>query len=410
MGRFVWVLAGVMATVGSAAAQPVPEGPAPEEPSAPEEPATPAGPAHDEQVRFDAGFKAMLRGDFAAASAVFKALASTSTSSERRAASAELARLADELIARGGRLAFGEAPGAVLGEEEPPDAPRGDVVAISEDDSREGGRASFVVTTTLASFYTGFVLLDLFDTDELRTGTAVVMATTAGGVVGSIYGTRGRTMTGGMADAWRVGMFAGAGNALLLAGPLGLYDTWTNRSEKINTFVTLSSWGLATAGLVAADALRPTRGQVTLIETFGIMGITSTTLAFWAAQPGLLGDNPSLGIITAGLDLGLGAGALFGSKLDWSHSRARYVQLGALLGALAGGGTSILIFNEDLDDHAFRITAGITLAGLWGGFALGTHLTRNMAPDYRFRRQGTTAMLAPTRIRSAPGLALTGTF
>ena len=77
---------------------------------------------------------------------------------------------------------------------------------------------------------------------------------------------------------------------------------------------------------------------------------------------------------------------------------------------VAGGGTSVLLFADSGSDNTLRAAAGITLAGLWGGFALGTHLTREMAPDYRFRRQQPTAMLAPTTIRDAPGLVLSGTF
>ena len=90
----------------------------------------------------------------------------------------------------------------------------------------------------------------------------------------------------------------------------------------------------------------------------------------------------------------------------------RVVELSAFLGALAGGGTSILLLADSTgdSDNSARLAAGITLAGLWGGFALGAHLTRDMKPDYRFRKQGTSAMLAPTSIRNAPGLALTGMF
>ncbi|HEY5945696.1 MAG TPA: hypothetical protein VIV40_09405 [Kofleriaceae bacterium] len=366
----------------------------------------------DEEVQFNAAFDAMLRGDFAGASAGFKALAGSTASAERRASSAELARLADELIARGGKLSYApgtpsDAPGApVVAAVAPPAA----VVAVSEDDSRDGGRASFVITTTMSSFYSGFVVLDLMDVDELRTGTLVVMGSTAVGVAGSIYGTQGRTMTGGMADAWRLGMFVGVGNALLLSEPLGLYDSTTNASEKVNTFVLASGWGLATAGLIAADHIRPTRAQVTVIETFGLMGVASTLMSLAIVDPNGLDGDSFTAITAAGLDLGLAAGAGFGGRLDWSHSRSRYVELSAFLGGLAGGGTSILLLADSNSDNAFRGAAAITLAGLWGGFALGTHLTRDMAPDYRFRNQGASAMLGPTSIRNAPGLALSGTF
>jgi hypothetical protein len=386
MGRISTALVFLAAIASSSAAQPVAASP-------------------DEQVQFDAAFEAMLRGDFATASAGFKALAAGAATPERRASSTDLARLADELQARGGRLTFSAAPGAPIAA-----APTPSVVAVSEDDTRDGGRASFVITTTMASFYSGFVLLDLLDTDDIRTGTLVVMGSTAGGVVGSLYGTKGRTMTGGMADAWRLGLFAGVGNALLLAGPFGLYESTTNSSEKVNSFVLASGWGAATAGLLVADSVRPTRGQVTVIETFGLMGIASTLLSLAIVQPNDLDGDAFMTITAVGLDGGLAAGAAFGSTLDWSHSRARYVELSATLGGLAGVGTSLLLLTDSGGDNTVRAAAGITLAGLWGGFALGAHLTRDMAPDYRFRRAQATTMVSPTSIRNAPGLALAGTY
>lgn len=396
MGRLLLAFALVGMWVASSAAQPAPLAP----------------PVQDDRAQFDAAFDAMLRGDFAAASAGFKALAASAATPETRASSSDLGRLADELLARGGRLTFSAAPGApTVGDDMPAGmTPTPAVVAVSEDDSKDGGRASFVITTTMASFYTGFVALDLLDVDDVRTGTLVVMGATAGGVLGSIYGTKDRTMTGGMADAWGLGLFAGVGNALLLSGPLGLFEAESNASEKVNTFTLVSGWGAATAALVVADRIRPTRGQVTVIETFGLMGVASTLLSLAAVQPDSLDDDGFLLMTAGGLDAGLAAGAIFGDRLDWSHSRSRLVQLSAFLGGLTGGGTSILLFADTDSDNSLRAAAGITLAGLWGGFALGAHLTRDMAPDYRFRRQGPTAMIAPTSIRNAPGLAVTGSF
>ncbi len=377
----------------------------------------PPPPVADEQAQFDVAFDAMVRGDFAAAATGFKALANNTASPERRASAAELARLADELIARGGKLSFGTtASTPAAGYYTPPGAavppPAASVVAVSEDDASDGGRASFVITTTSAAFYSGFVLLDLLDTDDLRTGTLIVMGSTAAGVAGSILGTRDHDMTGGMADAWRLGLGTGVLNAVLLSGPLGLYEADTNASEKVNGFVLGAGWGLATVGLLAADKIRPTRGQVTVIENFGLMGVSSTLLSLALVQPNDLDGDAFQTITAVGLDAGLAAGAMFGDKLDWSHSRARLVELSAFLGALAGGGTSILLLADSTgdSDNSARLAAGITLAGLWGGFALGAHLTRDMKPDYRFRKQGTSAMLAPTSIRNAPGLALTGMF
>jgi hypothetical protein len=284
----------------------------------------------------------------------------------------------------------------------------------SEDDERDGGRASFVVTTTLAALYSGVVLLDLSDLDDVRSGTLVVMGSTAAGLVGALYGTGGRTMTGGMADAWSLGLMVGAGNALLLAGPFGLYGATSNASEKVQSFVLGSSWGVAAAGLLVADHFRPTRAQVSVTTTIGAMGLASTLLSLAIIQPDDLDGDAFLSLTAAGLDVGIGVGAVFAGKLDWSLSRARYVGLSAFLGGLAGVGTSLLLFANGGDgdsDNLGRAVAGITLTGLWGGFALGTYLTRDMAPHARFRqRADAPPMVAPTVIRDAPGIAVVGAF
>ncbi len=350
---------------------------------------------------FDAAYDAMIHGDFVRAAAGFHAVADADPAVRERATA--LADLADAFVRRGARLVdVAQAPGAT------PDAPTR-IVEVSEDDTSSGGRASFVVTTTMAAFYSGIVAVDLLDLDSVRSGTLVVMGATAVGVTGSLFGTRGRTITSGMADAYSFGLLAGATNSLLLAGPLGLYRADSNASEKVQSFVLASSWGSATAALLLADQLRPTRGQVSVVETFGAMGIASTMLGFAIAQPDDLDGDTFLGVTAAGFDIGIGAGAVFANKLDWSHSRARYVNLGAFLGGLLGAGSSLVASGGNGDRSDARISAAVTLAGLWGGFALTSYLTRDMSPDYRFRTTHSTTV-APTVVNHAPGLAISGAF
>jgi hypothetical protein len=383
----------VAAFFGIASAQPGGAPPAPPPPPPP--PAVTI-----DRAQFDAAFDAMVRGDFAKASDGFHAVAAGGAP-ELRAQATELARLADALIASGAKLVTSGAPGANTGGG-----------GVSEDDAVDGGRTSFIVTTTMASLDTGLVAIDLLNINDVRSGTALVMGSTAAGVIGSIYGTQGRTMTGGMADAWSLGLLVGAGNALLLSEPFGLYRSPSNSSEKVQTFTLAATWGTATAGLLIADRIRPTRAQVNVVETFGLMGVGSTLLSLAIIQPSL--DADSFTTITAlGLDAGLGVGAGFAGKLDWSNSRARLVQLSAFLGGLTGVGTSLILLSgsNGNGDSALRTGAGITLAGLWGGFALGMHLTRDMDPDYRFRHgSGTQVTFAPTALARGAGLSVVGSF
>jgi len=229
--------------------------------------------AADAQAQFDAAFDAMTRGDLATASTGFHAVAGATADPELRGAANQLARLADDLMRRNMRLVAAAAPPGESG-----GAPMRDTVGVSEDDQSDGGRTSFIVSTTIASLYSGVVLLDVLDVDDVRTGTLVVMGSTTVGLLGSLYGTRGRTMTGGMADAWSLGLMVGTGNALLLSGPLGLYEADENASEKVQTFVLGAAWGGAAASLFAADRIRPTRAQVSVTGTF-VVRSASTRLS-----------------------------------------------------------------------------------------------------------------------------------
>jgi hypothetical protein len=382
--------------------------------------------AVDAKAQYEDAYQAMLAGDFAKASGGFAAAAAMTDDPELRMAANQLARLANDLASRNARLAFGAPasapPPAYPPTGAPPGAPMapdggaplveaGASAAVSEDDARDGGRATFVVTTTIAAAYSGFVLDVLLEVDDIRTGTLVVLGATAGGVLGSLYGTKDRKMTGGMADSWALGLTVGAANSLLLSEPLGLWDG-ENAAKKVTTTTLLASWGTAAAGLAFADHYQPTRGQVGVTGTFGMMGVASTLLTLAIIQPDDIDGDSFLTITALGLDASLIAGGVFASKLDWSQSRARYVGLGAGLGALAGAGGSLLVIGEDGDEDSARMAAGLTLAGIWGGFALTTHLTRDMAPDYRFRVKPAAPQMtiAPSVVKNAPGLAVLGSF
>lgn len=377
----------------------------------------------DDRARYDAAFDAMLKGDVVDAAAGFATVAQTAQDPQLRTQAAELGRLAHELALRHARMTFDAPPAPATGAAGGGLSVAGEGGGVSEDDTPTGGRASFVVTTTLGALYTGVVAIDLLDINDTRTGVLLVMGTTAGGVIGSLYGTQGRRMTAGMANAWFIGQWAGAGNALLLSSPLGLYDG-TNTDKKVLSFTLGASWGAATAGLLIADRYQPTAAQTNITGTFGVMGIASTLGALAIIQPSNLGSKTFLTLMAVGLDGGIGAGTMFANRLDWSKSRVLYVDLAAFLGVVAGGGTSLLIFadGKSSGDTTARVSAAITLAGMWGGFALGAHLTRDMAPDYRFRTQTPTqptATISPTILHdntsahsgaNMPGVALVGQF
>jgi hypothetical protein len=353
-------------------------------------------------VVYDNAFNSLLIGDFAAAERGFGWVAAQHPDPEKRAAARELARLAAELRMRGARLTMAG------GTPPPPTAP-----SVAPADEPDAGRSSFIVTSTLAGFYSGFFLLDLLDTDDVRTGTAVVMGTTTLGLLGSLYGTRGRTMTSGMADAYALGIGVGVGNALLLTLPLDQVDS----SEEVTGLILTGIVAGGAAGLYAGYQFRPTSGQVGYVGDTTILGLATAGFGMMIAQPDVTEDAAML-TLAAGMDLGLGFGIFSAGKLDWSPSRQRLVSLGIFLGAVAGFGTVLLVVGDngiDDADTGARVAGTAGLAGVWSGFALTWYLTRNMKPDPRYRRPALQLGAAPTAIRTPegavrPGLALVGSW
>ena len=387
-GLVLGLVAGATAAIAQpSSTQPGAGAPAIAPPPPPPDPAPP--PAEDPAAAtYREGYAALIAGDFTTAKAKLGTAAETATDPELRGAARELARLADELATRQARLVFGASAALDEDGEDPAD-----------------GRTSFVVWTTIASIYAGVVLIDLTDTDDVRGGAALILGSTAAGFLGSFFGSRHRSVTGGMAEGYSNGMLIGTANGLLLAEPLGA-DT----SEQFQVSVIGGMALGAGAGMLYADAVRPTRGQMSFVGTLATLGVATSGLGLILTNPDISVDTV-LYTMTAGLDVGTAAGVVLGRDLTWSSGRARLVWLGALLGGVASFGGSLLIAGEGIGDDLGRATAGITLAGVWGGFALAAHLTRGMRPDRRYLPHAApTAQLAPMAVPHGAGLGVAGVW
>jgi hypothetical protein len=392
-------------TMSSAVAHAQPAGPLPPvapaaaEPAAPVTAAPPAtavpapAPA-PERADYDDAFRAMIAGDLARAIALFDGVAARSADPELASAARELARLARELVTR--KIVL-RGPGGATGP----------TAAGATEDDHDDGRASFVVTSTLYGAYAGVVLIDDANISDTRAAILAITGTTAVGLLGSIYGSRGHTMTGSMGDAYTLGMIEGFANAGLLVSPLGA----TGSSEEVQTTLLLSGAVGGVAGLAYAYNLRPTRGQVSFAGTLSILGIASTGLGSVTIKPSGNNLDLFLSLMAGGLDAGLAAGLVLGRDLDWSTSRGRLVQLGSLVGGLSGLAVGALITGgRASDDNDIRLLTGLGLAGLWGGFAIAVRSTRGMRPDGRFARPAVTTQVTPLLVRGGAGLAFTGQF
>lgn len=401
-------LAALLVVTSPVAAQPgATPAPAPPPPSPPPppppQPLTPPPtdvPAIDAaRVTYDRAFAALLANDLASALAGFSEVATTASDPELRGAARELARLATELQSRQGRIVLGP---------EPTITP---LLGDSSRDDPDEGRAGIIVTTTLASIYAGAVFSDLADTGDARAITAIIIGTTGLGFAASLYGTKGRTIYGGTAEAYSLGMLLGAGNGLLLASPAG-----AETSEEWNVTVLGSAALVMGAGLYYGQTAKPTRGQVSFAGTMATMGIATVGLGMLIVQPDIDDEDTVLLAMAGGLDAGATAGLLAGRKLTWSPGRARLVWLSALLGGLLGGATGILIFGDgdstDDNNTEARISASLALGGAWGGLFLGAHMTRKMKPDARFRTtvQLSDRHLVPIAVPHGAGVGYAGAW
>lgn len=389
-----WLLAvGLVAAASTARAQPAPADPPPP-PSPPVQPEPPAeapaiappstDPAPLRQT-YDRAFGLLIAEQWEEAAAGFAKVAAESVEPERRGAAAELGRFAREMDQRG-----------------------------EGGSKRSSGRASFVATTTLASFYAGFVIDDLLAVEDYKAQTLVVTGVTLGGFAAALLGTSGKRMTESMASAYGSGLLIGAGNGLLLAPRLGLDpDSSGPEDGDVNQaylgFGLLSMAAGGAGGMYLADRFDPTPAQAQYAGLMGVNGLMTMGLGLVIIQPDTDYRNV-LGLLALGLDGGVAAGMVLGRDLTWSKSRLTYVTLAEFLGGLTGVAAAVVAVDGGSDDGE-KIAAGMVLAGVWGGFALARSLTSDLPPDPRFRAKTTgTIALVPMVSGQGQGVAVAGTF
>ena len=380
-----WVLIALaLGSVAPALAQPSTAPPAPPAELPVPPPAPPRVDAAETTAAYDRAFALLITEQWEEAATAFAAVAVRSVEPERRGAAAELARFAREMDARsdGGP-------------------------------KRSSGRASFVATTTLASFYAGFVIDDLLAVEDYKAQTLVVTGVTLGGFAAALFATGGKRITDSMASAYGTGLLVGAGNGLLLAPRLGIEPDGDAGDGEVNQLYLgfgLAAMAVGGAGaMYLADAYDPTPAQASYAGLMGVNGLITVGLGLVIVQPDLDYRNV-LTLLALGLDGGVVAGAALGRDLTWSRSRITYVTLAEFLGGLTGGAAAIVTADESSEDGE-KLAAGLVLAGVWGGFALARHLTSDMAPDPRYRASASTVTLVPmVSDRGGRGLALAGTF
>jgi hypothetical protein len=367
-----------------------------------EEPGAPAPDAADVAADYERAFELMVAGHYADAAAIFESVSARTGDPARQASSRELARLARRMAEAHGQ----------------PTAAPGAATSVRFDD----GRIELVVASTLAAFYSGFFLIDIFDVTDFRAETALVTGVSAAGFASSLLLTRGERIPGSMAESYTLGLWSGLANGLLLAPILGVdpdspgpEDGEVNENYLTVGLVTMAAGGVA--GAYLGHTIEPTRGQVRLAGTLGISGVATTGLMLVIIQPEDIDGDTVAALLAGGLDVGIGAGAALAPQVDWSTSRTSLVALSEFLGTLGGFTIAAIALGADgpESDNEARLAATCVLTGMWGGFALGTYFTRDYAPDARFEKKAAATQaarwqLAPMLARELRGVGIVGIF
>ena len=358
-----WVLIALaLGSVAPALAQPSTAPPAPSELPVPP-PAPPRVDAAETTAAYDRAFALLITEQWEEAATAFAAVAVQSVEPERRGAAAEFARFAREMDARsdGGP-------------------------------KRSSGRASFVATTTLASFYAGFVIDDLLAVEDYKAQTLVVTGVTLGGFAAALFATGGKRITDSMASAYGTGLLVGAGNGLLLAPRLGIEPDGDAGDGEVNQLYLgfgLAAMAVGGAGaMYLADAYDPTPAQASYAGLMGVNGLITVGLGLVIVQPDLDYRN----VLTL-LALGVRVGKV------------------AVEGWLAAVGDDFLFIDCAGDECAAAAPPGLGEGGLTVRYLepLAPHLTMNLHGDVaRAGGWGALAGTAGNGLGAGAGLELSG--
>ncbi len=395
MTRFaVWATAcglGASLTLRPAAtfaAEPETGSTTPAEAAAPPGAATATEVDPDDQLTRDAFDRALDRlrqGEPTAASGPLAEIAHRAVLAERRAAATALLAYARKLSA------IAQAGGG------------GEVLHDLSD-----GRTEFIVTSTLGAFYSGVVLVDVLDIDDVRPVVGTLLVTTGVGLTGAILGSRELRLRAADGEAYSLGAVWGATTGILTALAV---DTDTSEATQLTVLGGVAVG--AFAGLSLSRHFQPTRGQVNAISSAMVVGFASAVLGSQVWQPEQGGSTALALMWLGGLQVGTFAGMTLAPDLDWSVSRSRLTLLSGGVGGLLGLGVAVLVTgSEGNGSTTGKIWAGSALAGLWGGLAAGVALTADMAPDAQHRAAPTqpSVMVLPMQVRDGGGLALQGWF
>jgi len=194
---------------------------------------------------------------------------------------------------------------------------------------------------------------------------------------------RGTPVRRGLPTALGAGLSLG----LLAGGAVGLQG-WRTGAWGLPTLATLT-WVGTTAGLAlglgGALALAPSPGDGAFVLSGGVWGAALGFLLGYAFDAGSAYDGFALG----GEAVGVTAAALTASALRPTPAQVRWMDLGALTGAVLGGAVGLLLLRDERAAFAGTIQLGLVGGGV-AGFLFGAR--RERVPGGLALRPGVTPL------------------
>jgi len=179
---------------------------------------------------------------------------------------------------------------------------------------------------------------------------AGVYTLTVGGALALSLAASRRGIRQGQAQLYNSAQTWGAWNALMIN------DGFPETAEEAGVAIALQLGGLA-AGIGLWQTWRPTQGDVALTNSFLLWGTVLTLFGHLAAD-----EEPELRTVIVAGDIAILLGALVSRQVDMSRGRTLLMDVGGILGMLAGGLIAIASDDQTAAGVALMVGTGAGLA------------------------------------------------
>ena len=222
-------------------------------------------------------------------------------------------------------------------------------------------RSELAFWSTLGGAFLALNLCVVIDCQTDREYAGVYTLSMGGALAAALLATR-RGVRQGEAQLYNSAQTWGSWNALLIN------DGFAQTPEEAGISIAMQLGGLA-GGIGLWQTWRPREGDVALTNTFLLWG---TVLTVWGHL--IADEEPELRTVIAAGDIALLAGALVSSQVEVSRGRTLLIDVGGVLGTLAGG----LIAISTESDSGSESGVGIALMlGTGAGLGLAVLATRS---------------------------------